>query len=48
MEEQKLLATSINRNIVECKDVQSFAFFTVRFRINRNIVECKAISVGMS
>ncbi len=34
-------ATSINRNIVECKDGQMVRLRAVAYRINRNIVECK-------
>ena len=35
------LATGINRNIVECKDIKTLVTLVTRLRINRNIVECK-------
>ena len=36
-----LQRTSINRNIVECKDRLTALQISDCFRINRNIVECK-------
>ena len=38
------LQQSINRNIVECKDIFSTFEQLIQFRINRNIVECKVPS----
>ena len=38
--------TSINRNIVECKDEQYDMMIDNKFRINRNIVECKDSFTG--
>ena len=34
-------AEGINRNIVECKELNGLDLSTVNSRINRNIVECK-------
>ena len=37
------ILTSINRNIVECKDGSFRRIQDLQERINRNIVECKAL-----
>ena len=36
----------INRNIVECKEIEQSFMYIWQFGINRNIVECKGITPG--
>ena len=37
------LGSSINRNILECKDRNYHDSYWIPLRINRNILECKAV-----